>query len=110
MTVQQTNILNDVGTLLKIPAKITNELIDKACLCIGSAINEAKQKGETQITISIGIGTLSINLIDMQCKFVPGKNLKNAIKTALNSPSDPLELVLEQAFTDKLLAICEEVF
>lgn len=105
-----TNIVSDVGTLLKIPAKITTELTNKACLCIGSAISEAKNAGETQITLNIGIGTLSINLIDMQCKFVPDKILKSAIKTALNSPKNPVELVLEQAFIDKLLAICEEVF
>ena len=105
----QTNIMSDVGTLLRIPTKITTELTDKTCLCIGSAISEAKNRGETQITLNIGIGTLSINLVDMQCKFVPGKNLKTAIKSALASPQDPLELALEQAFTDKLLAICEEV-
>ena len=52
---------------------------------------------------------LGINLVDMQCKFVPGKNLKTAIKNALTSEVDPLEFVLEQAFADKLLAICEEV-
>jgi hypothetical protein len=46
----------------------------------------------------------------MQCKFVPGKNLKTAIKSALNTQSDPVELALEQALADKLLAICEEVF
>jgi hypothetical protein len=102
-------IPNDVGTLLKLPTKVTNELTDKACLCIGSAINEAKRRGESQVTVSIGIGSLSVNLIDMQCKFVPGKNLKNAIKQALVDQTDPLELVLEQAFADKLLAICEEV-
>jgi hypothetical protein len=45
----------------------------------------------------------------MQCKFVPGKNLKAAIKNALTAQIDPLELALEQAFADKLLAICEEV-
>lgn len=105
----QVNILNDVGTLLKIPTKVSNELTDKACLCISSAISEAKRRGEAQVTVSIGIGTLSVNLVDMQCKFVPGKNLKTAIKNALNSPVDPLEMVLEQAFADKLLAICEEV-
>ena len=102
-------IPNDVGTLLKLPTKVTTELTDKACLCIGSAISEAKRMGESQVTVSIGIGTLSVNLIDMQCKFVPGKNLKNAIKQALTDQADPLELVLEQAFADKLLAICEEV-
>lgn len=102
-------IPNDVGTLLKIPTKITTELTDKACLCIGSAISEAKQRGETQTVINIGIGTLSINLVDMQCKFVPGKNLKSAIKNALTDQVDPLELALEQAFAEKLLAICDEV-
>lgn len=105
----QVSIVNDVGTLLKIPTKVTNELTDKACLCISSAISEAKNRGDSQTAVNIGIGTLSINLVDMQCKFVPGKNLKTAIKSALTSQTDPLELMLEQAFADKLLAICEEV-
>jgi hypothetical protein len=105
----QINIMNDVGTLLKVPTKVTTELTDKACLCIGSAISEAKRRGDTQVVVSIGIGALSVNLVDMECKFVPGKNLKTAIKSALTSQPDPLELVLEQAFADKLLAICEEV-
>ena len=109
MASTQINITNDVGTLLKLPTKVTNELTDKACLCISSAISEAKRRGESRVIIGIGIGTLSINLTDMQCKFVPGKNLKTAIKAALNSPVDPLELVLEQVFADKLLTICEEV-
>lgn len=105
----QINIVNDVGTLLRIPTKVTNELTDKACLCIGSVISEAKRKGETQITVSIGIGALSVNLVDMQCKFVPGKNLKTAIKSALTSERDLLEFELERAFADKLLSICDEV-
>lgn len=105
----QTNLISDVGTLLKIPTKVTTELTDKACLCIGSAISEAKRNGETQMTLNIGIGILSIDLLDMQCKFVPGKNLKTAIKTALVSQSDPLEIMLEETLTEKLLAICDEV-
>lgn len=105
----QVTIPNDVGTLLKIPTKVTTELTDKACLCIGSAISEAKRRGDKQVVVNIGIGALSVNLLDMECKFVPGKNLKAAIKHALNNETDPLELMLEQAFADKLLAICEEV-
>lgn len=105
----QINIVNDVGTLLRVPTKVTSELTDKSCLCIASIISDAKQKGETQITVSIGIGSLSINLVSMECKFVPGKALKTAIKNALSTQTDPLELALEQAFADKLLAICEEV-
>lgn len=105
----QANIITDVNNLLRIPTKVTNELISKACLCIGSAISEAKAKGETQTVVGIGIGSLSINLVDMQCKFVPGKELKAAIKKSLDSQVDPLEFTLEQTFTDKLLAMCEEV-
>lgn len=103
------SITNDVGTLLRLPTKVSKELTEKACLCIASDICEAKRNGDTQITLGIGIGTLSINLLDMQCKFVPGKNLKAAIKSALSSPVDPLELALEKSLADKLLAICEEV-
>lgn len=105
----QINITNDIGTLLRIPTKVSKELTEKACLCIASAICDAKQSGDTQITLGIGIGTLSINLLDMQCKFVPGKNLKTAIKSALSSQVDPLEATLEKALADRLLAICEEV-
>ena len=103
----QTNITTDVSTLLRLPAKVTNELISKACLCIGSAISEARARGESQTTVSIGIGTLSINLVDMQCKFIPGKELKTTIKKTLETQIDPLELALTQTFTDEILAKCE---
>lgn len=103
------NIVNDVGLLLKLPAKVSKELVDKACLCISSAICEAKRNNETSTTIGIGIGTLSVDLLDMQCKFVPGKNLKTAIKDAMSTQTDPLELALEKLLADKLLAVCEEV-
>lgn len=105
----QINIMNDVGTLLRLPTKVTTELTNKACLCIGSAISAAKNRGESQIIVNIGIGTLSVNLLDMQCKFIPGKTLKAAIKDSLASQVDPLELTLEKVFADKLLAVCEEV-
>ena len=104
----QPNLINDIGTLLKIPSKVTTELISKANLCIGSIINDAKLAGEQTVIINIGIGTLSVDLIDMQCKFVPSKDLKTAIKNSLSEDKDPLELALEQALADKLLATVEE--
>ena len=105
----QPNLVNDVGALLRLPTKVTTEIIDKANLCIGSIISDAKLAGEQAIIINIGIGTLSIDLIDMQCKFVPSKDFKAAIKAGLNSEIDPLELALEQSLADKLIATCEEV-
>jgi hypothetical protein len=105
----QPNLINDVGTLLKIPNKVSAELISKANLCIGSIINDAKLAGEQAVIINIGIGTLSVDLIDMQCKFVPSKDLKNAIKTSIADNVDPLEKELEETLVNKLVAAVEEV-
>ena len=105
----QPNVINDIGTLLKLPSKVTTELVQKANLCIGSIISDAKLAGEQTVIINIGIGTLSVDLIDMQCKFVPSKDLKVAIKNSLDSDKDPLEVALEQALVDKLLSVVEEV-
>jgi MoaA/NifB/PqqE/SkfB family radical SAM enzyme len=104
----QPNVINDIGTLLKIPGKVTTELVQKANLCIGSIISDAKLAGDQTVIINIGIGTLSVDLIDMQCKFVPSKDLKTAIKTSLSEEKDILELALEEALVEKLLTACDE--
>lgn len=105
----QPNIVSDFSTLSKIPNKVLNEIIHKLNLCIGSIIYEAKQAGEHAVVINIGLGTLSIDLINMDCKFIPSKDLKQSIKDSLNAKIDPLELELENALSDKLISICEEV-
>lgn len=105
----QPNIISDISTLTRVPNKVLTELAHKANLCIGNIISEAKEAGEQTVIINIGIGTLSVDLIDMQCKFVPSKELKSTIKASLQGEKDLLELELEQALIDRLLTICEEV-
>ena len=104
----QPNVISDISTLTRVPNKVLTELVTKTNLCIGNIISEAKELGEQTVIINIGIGTLSIDLIDMQCKFVPSKDLRATIKNSLVSRKDPLELVLEQALAEKLISICEE--
>jgi hypothetical protein len=105
----QPNIISDISTLTRVPNKVLTELAHKTNLCIGNIISEAKEAGEQTVIINIGIGTLSVDLIDMQCKFVPSKELRATIKNSLQSKKDLLELELERALIDKLLTICEEV-
>jgi hypothetical protein len=105
----QPNIISDISTLTRVPNKVLTELSHKANLCIGNIISDARDAGEQAVIINVGLGTLSIDLIDMQCKFIPSKELKTTIKASLQSKQDPLELELEQALIDKLLAICDEV-
>ena len=105
----QPNIVNDISTLTRVPNKVLAELVHKCNLCIGNIISDAKDAGEQAVIINIGIGTRSIDLIDMQCKFVPSKELRTIIKAGLQSKQDPLELELEQTLIEKLLTICDEV-
>lgn len=106
----QHNLVNDLSTLTKIPNKTLTELVHKINLCIGSIIADAKQAGDQAVIINIGIGTLSIDLIDMQSKFVPSRELKSTIKNCVtDGPVDPLELALEQALANKLANFIDEV-
>ena len=105
----QPNVINDLSSYTKIPNKILTELVHKLNLCIGSAIHDAIVNKETAVVINVGIGSLSVSLTDMQCKFIPSKDLKLCIKNGIESKVDPVEFALEQALVDKLLAISEEV-
>lgn len=106
----QPNIITDLSTLTHIPNKTLVELSHKITLCIGSIIAEAKLKGESAVLINIGIGTLSIDLISMQCKFVPSRELKATIKNCMSTEVDPLELALEEALVERLEHFLDEVF
>lgn len=106
----QTNIISDLSSATKIPNKILNELINKEVLCIGSAINAAITSDEEVAVLNIGIGTLSVELATKQCKFIPSRELKSAIKRSIDGKVDPLEKELEKAIIDKLLKICSDVF
>lgn len=101
-------IITSISALTGVNQRILGKLINKAELCIGSMIYDAKHSGETALEIDIGIGKLCIEVGTLQCKFVPSKDLKETIKTALTSPVDKLELKLEAELSQRLLALCDE--
>lgn len=103
------HIIDNLGTITKVPNRILTELVNLTNLCIGSAISDAKLQEQTTLSLNIGIGTLGIDLVNMGCKFVPSKELKQAIRTALEDNTDPLAVQIDQAMVDKLISICEEV-
>ena len=103
----QQNIINDLSSYTKVPVKVFKELIVDMDLCIGSAIHDAILQKEEAAVLDIGIGTLSVDLIGMQCKFIPSKNLKKKKKKSISEKIDPIEKTVEQELINKLLAICE---
>jgi nucleoid DNA-binding protein len=107
-TTQKQNVVDDVATLLKLTNKTMEELVNKTNLCIGSIIHEAILEGRKTAIINIGIGALSIDLVDMQCKFLPSSKLKATIKKSLTAGTDLLELQLSESISDKLVSACLE--
>lgn len=102
------NIITDLSILLGLPVNVLKQLVDKIDLCIGDIITHAKNNKDQIVVINIGIGNLSINLAEMQCKFIPSKKLKATIKDCLEENIDPLELQLEDEFRDKLIKLFEK--
>jgi hypothetical protein len=108
-TISKQNLPDDIATLMRLTNKTMEELVSKANLCIGSIIHEAIIAGEKTVIINIGIGSLSIDLVDMQCKFIPSTKLKATIKKSLTNPEvDLLELALSEAVSEKLIAATME--
>lgn len=105
----QSNIVSNLCTLTRIPNKVMSEVISKEALCIGSAVHDAMLSKEEAVVLNIGIGTLSIELATGQCKFLPSRELKSAIRRSLEDKVDPVEFELEQAIIDKLMHVCSEV-
>lgn len=102
------NMMTDLTAFGKVPTKALNSLIRRLNLCIGSAIHDAVINKESIVQLGIGIGTLCVNVNEMQVKFIPSKELKTIIKKSVEEKVDPLEIALEDAVIAKLCAICDE--
>lgn len=107
MTNTKTSITHDLNTAFKLPMSVCNTLVEKINLCIGSALHDAVLEKSDVAVINLGIGTLNIEIASFQCKFIPSKELKAIIKSAISGGVDPLLLELEQELTDQLIEICE---
>lgn len=103
------NVINEVSTLTKVPAKAINNVLEKEMFCIGSAIHDAKLNNEDVVTFNIGLGTLCVELNTMQCKLIPSKVFKDIIKKSSVDNIDPLAYKIEQTLINKLIAISDEV-
>lgn len=104
----ETDLSVSICTLLGLPATTFESLSRSECLGIGSALNDAKLRGDETALIDIGIGELSVRLSDMTIKFLPSDALKAAAKKAISDGIDPLEAALKQNISKRLIDACRE--
>ena len=107
----QQHILSDISTLTWVPNKIMDYLSDMAVICITSAISDAKLNQQDKLLLNIGIGTLAVDLISMEVKFIPSKELKKNIRAVVSGEEmeDPVITYIGDEMVKKLCNICEEV-
>lgn len=106
---QTNNIIKDISTLTKVPAKIWKQLLEKLRLCISSATYDAVLANEETAIIEVPeLGIFSINIVSQQIKFLPSKALRADLKNCLVHKVDPLELSLDSAIVDKLMSIYKD--
>jgi len=105
------NIVKDISTLTTIKEDYLNSLVAKSEWCICSYVEETILKKENITKVDIGIGSLSILVEDntIKYKFIPSKELEEAIRTTVIDDKNPLKFKLEKVLVDKITNVYKEL-
>lgn len=108
---QKYNMISDVSKLTTIPEKVLNKLITKSVYCISDAIAEMRIAGKDTIDLDIGLGNLSIGIVDDEVvyKFVPSTELDISVKSSILNEQNLLEDAVEASLVDKLTNTYKDV-
>lgn len=105
------NMIEDISKLTTIQKEYLDSLVAKSEWCICSYIENTILNKESITKIDIGIGSLSILVEDntIKYKFIPSKELENAIRTTVIDDKNPLKFKLEKTLVDKITNIYKEL-
>ena len=103
-------VIKDISTLTTINEEYLKSLVAKSEWCICSYIEESILKKETITKIDIGIGFLSVLVEDnsIKYKFIPNKELEEAVRNTIIDDKNPLKLKLEKSLVDRITKIYKE--
>lgn len=105
------SLIDDVATITTIPVASLQKLANKASFCICNCIEETKLNNESLTEINIGIGILSINVVNnsIEYRFTPNKKFEEAIRTTIIDGKNPLVEVAESVLIDKILHVYKDL-
>lgn len=97
------NLINDLSAVTTMKESSLNKLSDTARMCIAHCVKESLLNLEDCTEIDVGIGLLTILIIDDDIKFVftPSKKLEKSISNSING-SDELEHEMENSIKIKI--------
>lgn len=87
------NIIKDLSILSNISEKHITRVVNHIYYIINDAIVEANLKGENIVEIDLGIGILTIELLEtsVRCKFKPSDKLVDNIEKTTITNTNPLK-------------------
>lgn len=105
------NIVKDLSTLTTIEEENLNKLVEKELWCICSYVEEMINSKENFCDIDLGIGTLTISIMDNQLKFkfIPSQTLEQGVRDTIVNEKSPLRLSLEKSLVNKISNIYKEL-
>lgn len=107
----QQNLIRDISALTAVSNKTLNKIVDVAELCFCDYINELDITNEDVVNIDIGIGTLSLLLVNdsMQYQFTPSYQLEQQLINTIESKTSPLVNSAQSNLEHKLRTTYKEL-
>lgn len=107
----QQNLIRDISALTAVSNKTLNKIVDVAELCFCDYINELDITNEDVVNIDIGIGTLSLLLMDdsMQYQFTPSYRLEQQLINTIENKISPLVNSAQSNLEHKLRTTYKEL-
>lgn len=104
------NLIKELSILTTIPEGSLSKLLNKTELCLCDNIYEQYQSSNL-ISVDIGIGELSIGVIDdvIKYKFIPSIQFNNSVKETLKGTS-PLKQEIDNKLKNKICNTYKDLF
>lgn len=107
----QQNLIRDISALTAVSNKTLTKMVGIAELCVCDYLNELDIAGDEIVNINIGIGTLSLLIVEdsIQYQFTPSYQLEQQIITTIEDKNSPLVDGIETNLENKLRATYKEL-
>jgi len=104
-------ISDDISTLTTIPKTAIDDLFDTEALTISHCVYESACSGQECTKVDIGIGILSISIVDdeIKLKLDPGKKFSEFLLLAAGDGIDPLTIKIDESLKDRVNKIYKEL-
>jgi len=105
------NLIKKESTLTTINEKYLHKLSDIQIYIMNDIVEDALLSGETETSIDLDIGVLTIRFEDndLRFRFKPSAKFEESLISTIQNKQNPLTLTLERTLVNKLLSIYKEL-